>query len=427
MKKIPPHIKILTGIVLGAILGLLAVYFHFGYLLTDWIKPLGIIFLNLLKVMAVPLVFVSLIGGVSSLRDVNTFKRIGLRTVVIYLCTTIIAVVLGLGIVNLIQPGRALSAEKREEIRAKYAENVTKKTGEANEQIKNKSHPMQFFVDMIPINIFKSAGDNTQMLPVIVFAMIFGIAMVMTSADKVQGVRQLFESLNEVILNMIEIIMKFAPIGVFSLISSLIVEFAGDNIESALDLFRALGLYSLTVLLGLSIMIYIVYGGIVLLAGKNYISFFKKIFPVQMVAFSTSSSSATLPVTMDACEKELGISNEVASFVLPVGATINMDGTSLYQAVAAVFIAGAMGIELTLGNQITIVFTAVLASIGAAGVPGAGMVMLVIVLNSIGVPSEGIALIFAVDRILDMFRTTVNVTGDMVVASLIQAKENRRD
>jgi Na+/H+-dicarboxylate symporter len=197
-------------------------------------------------------------------------------------------------------------------------------------------------------------------------------------------------------------------------------------LESAIDLFKALGLYSLSVLIGLSIMIYGVYGIIIIISGKKYFQFYKKILPVQMVAFSTSSSSATLPFTMDACEKDLGISNEVASFVLPVGATVNMDGTSLYQAVAAVFIAGAMGMELTFSDQITIVITAVLASIGSAGVPGAGMVMLVIVLNSIGVPSEGIALIFAVDRLLDMFRTTVNVTGDMVVATLIQESENKR-
>jgi Na+/H+-dicarboxylate symporter len=426
MKKIPLHIKILTGILLGAIFGLGSVIFHFGPFLSFWIKPIGVIFINLLKVMAVPLVFVSLVSGISSLRDINTFKRIGLKTVFIYITTTVIAVVLGLFVVNLIEPGKALSQTKRDEIKAKYAENISKKTSDAKEQIKNQSNPMQFFVDMFPTNIFKSASDNTQMLPVIVFAMIFGIAMVLTPEEKVNGVRNLFESLNEVILKMIDLIMEIAPLGVFALISSLIVEFAGDSLESAIDLFKALGLYSLSVLIGLSFMIYGVYGSLVLISGKKYFTFFKKILPVQMVAFSTSSSSATLPVTMDACEKDLGISNEVASFVLPVGATVNMDGTSLYQAVAAVFIAGAMGMELTFADQITIVVTAVLASIGSAGVPGAGMVMLVIVLNSIGVPSEGIALIFAVDRLLDMFRTTVNVTGDMVVATLIQESETKR-
>ncbi len=426
MKKIPLHIKILSGIFLGAAFGLASVFFHLGPFLSVWIKPIGVIFINLLKVMAVPLVFISLVSGISSLRDINTFKRIGLKTVSIYITTTVVAVVLGLFVVNLVEPGKALSQVKRDEIKAKYAENISKKTSDAKEQIKNQSNPMQFFVDMFPTNIFKSASDNTQMLPVIVFAMIFGIAMVLTPEEKVNGVRNLFESLNEVILKMIDLIMEIAPIGVFALISSLIVEFAGDSLESAVDLFKALGLYSLSVLIGLSFMIYGVYGALILISGKNYFTFFKKILPVQMVAFSTSSSSATLPVTMDACEKDLGISNEVASFVLPVGATVNMDGTSLYQAVAAVFIAGAMGMELTFGDQLTIVVTAVLASIGSAGVPGAGMVMLVIVLNSIGVPSEGIALIFAVDRLLDMFRTTVNVTGDMVVATLIQESETKR-
>jgi proton glutamate symport protein len=426
-KAIPLHVKILSGMFLGTVFGFLAIWLGLGSFVTVWIKPFGTIFINLLKLIAVPLILVSLISGVSSLKDTASFKRIGSRTIIIYISTTLVAVLLGLGMVNLVKPGKYFSVEKREQMKEKYGAKVNAKTTAAEEQIKSKETPLQFLIDIVPINIFKSASDNTQMLPVIFFAILFGISIILSPNGSTSSIRTFFVEVNTVVLKMIDLIMEFAPFGVFALLSGLIIDFAGDSISDAISLFRALGIYSLTVILSLFIMVYGIYGLLYkVLTGKSPKSFFKSIVPVQMLAFSTSSSAATLPLTMEHCEKELGISHEVVSFVLPVGATVNMDGTSLYQTVATVFIAEALGIDLTYSDQLTIVFTALLASIGSAAVPGAGMVMLVIVLNSVGIPIEGISLIFAVDRILDMFRTTVNVTGDMVVSSIIQEFESKK-
>ncbi len=424
-EKFPMHFKILIGMLLGVLYGLIAVYFQWGKFTVDWIKPVGTIFINLLKVVAIPLVFISLVTGITSLRDTSKVKRIGLRTITIYLFTTVVAVCLGLSLVNITKPGHAFPESKRKELQESFKKEADKKRDAAKDV--QDSPPLQALVDMFPVNIFKAASENTQMLQVIVFAFIFGIAMVLIPGDRANLVRPFFEGMNDIILKMIDIIMQLCPYGVFALLASLLVEFAGGDITKTWDLFQALGLYSLTVLAGLFIMAYVNYGLLLkILTKRSPGTFFRSIFPVQMLAFSTSSSSATLPLTMEHCEKELGVSNEVASFVLPVGATVNMDGTSLYQAVAAVFIAQAMGMNLDFAAQLKIVLTATLASIGAAGVPGAGMVMLVIVLNSVNVPVEGISLIFAVDRLLDMFRTTVNVTGDMVVAVAIQEHEDKR-
>ena len=425
MKNLPIHVKILIGMALGLAFGFFSVWMGWDSFTTNWIKPFGSVFLNMLKMIAVPLVLVSLIVGVSSLRDISKVKRIGLKTIFIYISTTVFAVSVGLLFVNIIKPGNSFPESKREELKQKFSENAASKQAVAQKVEKNS--PLQFFVDLFPTNIFQSATDNTQMLPVITFALFFGISMILIPIEKAQAIRSVFESANDVILKMIDIIMEYSPIGVFALLSALIVDFAGGNISQAIDFFIALSAYSITVLLGLFFMVYIVYGSLVqFLTHWKYLNFFKTILPVQMLAFSTSSSSATLPMTMEYTEKNLGVSNEVASFVLPVGATINMDGTSLYQAVAAVFISQALGMDLSLSDQLSIVLTATLASIGSAGVPGAGMVMLVIVLNAIHVPAEGIALIFAVDRILDMFRTTVNVTGDMVVSTIIYTGESKR-
>lgn len=425
MRNLPIHIKILIGMALGLAFGFFSVWMGWDSFVTNWIKPFGAVFLNMLKMIAVPLVLVSLIVGVSSLRDISKVKRIGLKTILIYIFTTVLAVSVGLLFVNLIKPGNSFPESKREELKQKFSDNVASKQSVAQKVEKNS--PLQFFVDLFPTNIFQSATDNTQMLPIITFALLFGISMILIPIEKARAIRSVFESANDVILKMIDIIMEYSPIGVFALLSALIIDFAGGNISQAIDFFLALSAYSVTVLLGLFFMVYVVYGSLVqFFTNWKYLPFFKTVLPVQMLAFSTSSSSATLPMTMEHTEKHLGVSNEIASFVLPVGATINMDGTSLYQAVAAVFISQALGMDLTLGDQLSIVLTATLASIGSAGVPGAGMVMLVIVLNAIHVPAEGIALIFAVDRVLDMFRTTVNVTGDMVVSSIIQAGESKR-
>jgi Na+/H+-dicarboxylate symporter len=303
------------------------------------------------------------------------------------------------------------------ELKEQYASDANAKILSASAV--EESGPLQFLVDIVPNNIVSATSNNRNMLQVIFFAILFGVSMVMLPKENTKYVKGFFDGVNDIILKIVDIIMLSAPYGVFALLGGLVVDFGGS-----LDLFQALGIYSLTVVIGLLLMILLVYPLFLKIFTKlNYFDFFKGIAPAQMLAFSTSSSAATLPVTMERCEEHLGVSKDVSSFVLPLGATINMDGTSLYQAVAAVFIAQAFGYDLELSQQLTIVLTATLASIGAAAVPGAGMVMLVIVLSSIGIDPEGIALIFAVDRILDMLRTVVNVTGDATVASVVAASE----
>ena len=405
--------------VLGVLYGLLASKMGWVDFTNDWIKPWGKIFINLLKLIAVPLVFASLIKGVSSLSDISKLSRIGGKTIGIYLFTTVVAVTFGLLLVNIIQPGTSFSEEKRIELKEQYASNAASKIASAKDV--KEDGPLQFIVDMVPSNFIQATGNNKNMLQVIFFAILFGIAMVMLPKEKTSVVKGFFDGVNDIILQIVDLIMLTAPYGVFALLGGLVVDFGGSA-----ELFQALGIYSLSVVIGLLLMIMVVYPLILKSFTKlKYFDFFKGIAPAQMLAFSTSSSAATLPVTMERCEDHLGVSEEVSSFVLPLGATINMDGTSLYQAVAAVFIAQAFGYDLDLSQQLTIVLTSTLASIGAAAVPGAGMVMLVIVLSSIGIDPEGIALIFAVDRLLDMLRTVVNVTGDATVATVVAATEGQ--
>ena len=419
MRKLALHWKIIIGMVLGVLYGLLASEMGWVDFTNDWIKPWGKIFINLLKLIAVPLVFASLIKGVSSLSDISKLSRIGGKTIGIYLFTTVISVTFGLILVNIVQPGKSFSEEKRIELKEQYASNAASKIASAKDV--KEDGPLQFVVDMVPSNFIQATGNNKNMLQVIFFAILFGIAMVMLPKEKTVVVKGFFDGVNDIILQIVDIIMLSAPYGVFALLGGLVVDFGGSA-----ELFQALGVYSLCVIVGLLLMIFLVYPLILKSFTEfKYFDFFKGIAPAQMLAFSTSSSAATLPVTMERCEDHLGVSEEVSSFVLPLGATINMDGTSLYQAVAAVFIAQAFGYDLDLSQQLTIVLTSTLASIGAAAVPGAGMVMLVIVLSSIGIDPEGIALIFAVDRILDMLRTVVNVTGDATVATVVAATEGQ--
>ena len=419
MRKLALHWKIIIGMVLGVLYGLIASKVGWVDFTNDWIKPWGKIFINLLKLIAVPLVFASLIKGVSSLSDISKLSRIGGKTIGIYLFTTVVAVTFGLLLVNIIQPGTSFSEEKRMELKEQYASNAASKIASAKDV--KEDGPLQFIVDMVPSNFIQATGNNKNMLQVIFFAILFGIAMIMLPKEKTSVVKGFFDGVNDIILQIVDLIMLTAPYGVFALLGGLVVDFGGSA-----ELFQALGIYSLSVVIGLLLMIMVVYPLILKSFTKlKYFDFFKGIAPAQMLAFSTSSSAATLPVTMERCEDHLGVSKEVSSFVLPLGATINMDGTSLYQAVAAVFIGQAFGYDLDLSQQLTIVLTSTLASIGAAAVPGAGMVMLVIVLSSIGIDPEGIALIFAVDRLLDMLRTVVNVTGDATVASVVAATEGQ--
>lgn len=423
-KKLALHWKIIIGLVLGVLFGLLSSSMGWNDFVIDWIKPVGTVFVNLLKLIAMPLVVASLIVGVSSLSDVSKLSRLGGKTIGIYLATTVIAITIGLVTVNVMQPGSFLSTQKRDELKSRYATEAASKSEKA--EMVTEQGPLQPLVDMVPDNLFKALGDNTNMLQVVFFAVFFGIALILLPREKTTHVRGFFEGVNEIILKLVDLIMGMAPYGVFALLAALIAEFAGNNPADAIELLQALSMYSLTVIIGLGAMIFIIYPLIFKLFTKfKYARFFKGIAPAQMLAFSTSSSSATLPVTMERVEDHLGVSDEVSSFVLPLGATINMDGTSLYQAVATVFIAQAFGTDLSLGQQLTIVLTATLASIGSAGVPGAGMVMLVIVLESVGLDTAGIALVVAVDRILDMVRTVVNVTGDATVAVVVASSEGQ--
>ncbi len=412
MKKLALHWKILLGMAIGVIAGLFMTLVDGGMqLVQDWIKPFGKIFINSLKLIAIPLILAALIKGVSDLKDISKLSKMGTRTIIIYVMTTIIAVSIGLILVNTIGPGKTISEQTRNEMVKNYSGSTQKYQETAIKQ--KESGPLQALEDLVPSNIFEAATSNRNMLQVIFFAVFFGIGLIMIPEENGETVKKFFDGFNEIILKMVDLIMLAAPYGVFALLASLVVE------SPSVDLFKALGWYAITVVLGLVVMI-IIYIIIVTLYTKKKPSFFiNGISPAQLLAFSTSSSAATLPVTMERVTEHLGVEEEVASFVLPIGATINMDGTSLYQAVAAVFIAQAFGMDLSLGTQLGIIATATLASIGSAAVPGAGMVMLVGVLGYAGIPEAGLALIFAVDRPLDMCRTTVNVTGDAMVSMLV--------
>ena len=423
MKRIPLHIQIVIGLVLGLIYGWLSIQFGWPVSFTvNWIKPAGTIFINSLKMIAVPLVVASLIVGVANLGDISKLSRIGGKTILIYLCTTVIAVTLGLLIANIFQPGKVLPVSTRDELMTLYQSDAGSKEATV-EQLRNQS-PLQPIVDIVPDNIISATADNARMLQVVFFALLIGIALLKVPREKGMPVVKFFDGLNDIIIKIVEFIMLLAPYGVFALKASLMVELAGDNPDRAYQLLKALGAYTACVLGGLALMVLVVYPTLFkIFTRMKYGRFFEGIRPAQLLAFTTSSSSATLPVTMRQVEEELGVSEEVSSFVLPLGATINMDGTSLYQSVAAVFIAQALGLGLSITDQLMIVLTATLASIGSAGVPGAGLVMLIIVLEAIGVPAAGIALIIAPDRILDMCRTVVNVTGDASVAMVVASTE----
>ncbi len=412
MKNIALHWKILIGMALGVVYGLVLSFVDGGGdFIGDFIKPFGTIFINLLKLIAIPLILASLIKGVSDLKDISKLSQMGGRTILTYVATTLIAVTIGLILVNTIQPGKSISVETRQELVEAYATDADQKREAAAKQ--QEAGPLQALVDIVPSNIFAAATNNRNMLQIIFFALFFGIGMILLPEESSQPVKAFFDSFNAIILKLIDMIMMAAPYGVFALLAALVVE------APSLELFQALALYAVTLLLGLGAMI-IVYSIIVkVFTGRSPSTFFKGIAPAQLLAFSTSSSAATLPVTMECVEENLGVDKEVTSFVLPIGATINMDGTSVYQGVAAVFIAQAFGLDLSLSAQLGIIFTATLASIGTAAVPSAGIVMLVIVLAQAGIPEAGLALIFAIDRPLDMCRTIVNVTGDAAVSMLV--------
>lgn len=424
MKKLALHWKIIIGMALGVLFGIVAATNQWGQFTQDWIAPFGTIFVNLLKLIAVPLVLASLVTGVASLSDLTKLSRMGGKTIAIYLMTTVVSISIGLILVNTLRPGESIPDDVAANLQATYQQQIERRADDV--QVVKQRGPLQPVVDIFPQNIVSAAGSNRNMLQIVFFALFIGVGLILVPNERTEVVLRFFQGLNDVVVKLVDVIMLIAPIGVFALIADTITSIAGDSLASVLDLLRSLGFYALVVLLGLLLHVTIVYGGLVhFISPVGIGQFFRGISPAQLLAFSTSSSAATLPVTMECVEDNLNVKKEVASFVLPLGATINLDGTALYQSVAAVFIAQALGMQLDFAAQLTIILTALLASIGAAPVPGAGLIMLVIILEAIGVPSAGVALILGVDRILDMFRTSANVTGDATVSVIVNASEAR--
>lgn len=416
------HWQILIALVLGFIYGIMATQFGWEEFTRSWITPFGEIFIRLLKACAVPLVIVSLICGVASLSDTSKLSRLGGKTILTYLATTAIAITIGLIIANIFNPGKGMDKSVADQVMTQGGESAQQsitKTLDGAASVKNRG-PLQPLIDLVPDNFVSSVGDNRNMLQIVVMSVLFGVTIVLVPRRESRPVIDFFNGLNSCLITAIKLIIYLAPIGVFSLLATSIAN-AGGNVSAVIG---SLGMYALTVVLAL-----VIHGGIVYPAIIHFLTpltvskFFKAIWPAQTFAFSTSSSAATLPITMERCKNNLNIPKENCSFVLPLGATINMDGTALYQAVAAIFIANAVGEPLGLGAQFQVLALALLASIGTAAVPSAGMVMLVVILEKIGIPIEAIGLIWALDRPLDMLRTAVNVTGDAAVATFISSSD----
>ncbi|WP_102398676.1 dicarboxylate/amino acid:cation symporter [Haloimpatiens massiliensis] len=410
-KKLNLSTKILLFMLLGALLGLISnkeisilPYKYYEILETYIFSPIGKMFINSIKMLVVPMVFVSLVNGVAQIGDLKKLGRVGVKTISIYIITTAIAITIGLILALLIKPGS----------------NSTLSIANLNFKAQNSIPFIDIIVNMIPTNPLKSMTEDN-MLQIIVFSILLGVSLTSINKDKSKTILNFFDALNDCILKIIEFIMKTAPVGVFCLIAKVIATLGLSSIIN-------LALYMLTILLALFLHLTLVYTGILTFIAKlNPIIFFKKFWSVMTLAFSTSSSNATLPVNMDVVEKKLGVSKSILGFTLPLGATINMDGTAIMQGVATIFIAQLFNINISLSQLVTVVLTATLASIGTAGVPGVGMITLSMVLQSIGLPVEGIAMIIGVDRILDMCRTVVNITGDAIVTLCVAKSENELD
>jgi proton glutamate symport protein len=415
-RKTPLYLQILFGMAFGALVGYLMIMAGWTDHVADWIKPWGTIFIRLLKLIAVPLVFISLIKGVGQIGNIAQLTRMGLKTVISYVVTTLLAVSLGMSMVSLIRPGTLIPDDKTAELNQEYLNNIDQRVEQADAF--KETGPLSFLVDIIPENLILATSDNANMLQIIFVAILVGLALIAIGKEKAAPVNYLIDSLNDVILKMVDFIMAYAPFGVFALMAGMIADFAGDS-----ALFASLGMYALTVTLTLSILAFIIYPlASQYLAGYPAKKYLKGIFPIQLLAFSTSSSAATLPFTLEHSQKELEVSEKTASFVFPIGATINMDGTSAYQAVSILFIAQLYGIDLTTAQLISVLLLTVLASIGTPAVPGGSIIMTVMVLSSVGIPTEGLVIILGIDRPLDMLRTVVNVSGDVFVAKFIDKK-----
>lgn len=390
-------IKVLVGLALGVVVGV-----TIGDTVNPFLEPFGDIFKRLFRMLIVPLIFFSLVSGITSMTDLREMGRVGGKTFVIYLLTTAVAVTIGLVFGFVLQPGVGA------ELGSGYAM-------EANE-VRTVGG---FFVNLIPTNPVAAFAEGN-VLQIITFSLLVGVAINL-AGNKAKNISSLMDEMSEVMFSLTHIIIQITPYGVFALMAVISAKYG-------LDVLLPLGKLVLVVYAALIFHALVVYGSIVrYVGGMRLKPFFTGLFDAQLVAYSTASSAATLPVTMSCVRDNLGVSKRVSSFVLPLGATINMDGTALYQGVAALFVAQAFGIDLSVADGLTIILTCTLASIGSAAVPGAGLVMLTMVLASVGLPLEGIGMIFAVDRIMDMMRTAVNITGDSMVSVLVAKSENELD
>lgn len=404
----------------GIATGMLFISFGQGEVVQLWIKPWGNIFIRMLQLIAVPLVLVSLIKGVTGIEDIRRFSQIGLKALLIYMSTTVCAILVGLALVLSVKPGNFVNAAVASQMKESYQHVVNEKMSAAEST--SEQGPLSFLNDIVPDNLFAASSNNSKMLQVIFFAIFFGIAAISLPKEKTKAVLKVVDSLYDIILKMVDYIIRFAPYGVFALMAALVA----DN-SSNLSIFAALGMYTLTVIAGLLLLIFVFYPLLIHLFTRIQTKhFIRSMYPVQLLAFTTSSSAATLPLNMETTERDLGISKEITSFVLPVGTTINMDGTSCYQAIAVVFIAQVMHIHLGWSELIAIVLLTTISSIGTPAIPGGSYVILTMVLSSVGIPADGLALILGVDRPLDMLRTSVNVTGDATVASIIDKPRTKR-
>ena len=404
----------------GIATGMLFISFGQGEVVQLWIKPWGNIFIRMLQLIAVPLVLVSLIKGVTGIEDIRRFSQIGLKALLIYMSTTVCAILVGLALVLSVKPGNFVDAAVASQMKESYQHVVNEKMSAAEST--SEQGPLSFLNDIVPDNLFAASSNNSKMLQVIFFAIFFGIAAISLPKEKTKAVLKVVDSLYDIILKMVDYIIRFAPYGVFALMAALVA----DN-SSNLSIFAVLGMYTLTVIAGLLLLIFVFYPLLVHLFTRIQTKhFIRSMYPVQLLAFTTSSSAATLPLNMETTERDLGISKEITSFVLPVGTTINMDGTSCYQAIAVVFIAQVMHIHLGWSELIAIVLLTTISSIGTPAIPGGSYVILTMVLSSVGIPADGLALILGVDRPLDMLRTSVNVTGDATVASIIDKPRTKR-
>lgn len=417
MKKL--HNWILLGMLLGIAAGVVLERVSPGPGRTfalNLFSTTGDVFIRLITMVMIPLVLSSLITGMGGVGDPRKLGRIGAKAIAYFLCTTVIAVAFGLLAANLMKPGKRMDPTKAGELKAKYESDVKKKEGDI--QKAKEWSTWEFVKSLFPKNVVAAmVSDPPQMLQIILFALLLGLSASLLPERTQKPFFEFVSAFNDAMLRMITIIMWTAPLGVLALMAKVIL-------VSGLSILTTLAAYGIAVLAGLVVHFAVVYSATVwIFARLSPLDFFRALRPAHLTAFSTSSSAATLPVNMKCVQENLGVSKPVTSFVLPLGATINMDGTALYQGVAAVFIAQVFGIDLTVSQQLAILLTATLASIGAAPVPGAGMVMLAIILEPLGIPIEGLALIFGIDRFLDMCRTVLNITGDAACAVMVAATE----